>query len=1195
MSVPATGQSGQNGPVTKQVDQAQLDVAREAATQQGETLGGPFAPGIPLTPYDGVSGLPRAWNFPTGYNIKARADRDGRIDFALLKVLCESYDVAGMCINHRIDDVRSLTWTIRSADWVTVDNPAEIDQARQAMKKPDGRTPFRAWLAMYLQDVLRYDAGALYKRRTNAGKCCGLEVISGTTIAPVLDYWGRTPLAPAPAYVQYISGQPWEWLTTDDLIYVPFRPQSDSPYGFAPLEHVLLTANTDMRFQKHFLDWFTEGNIPEGFATAPADVSTPEMLEKWQAYWESMNTDSRVKHKLKMIPNGTQLEFPTEKKFDPTFPLYLMRKVCAIFHVTPNDLGFTEDVNRATGDTQVDVQFRIGTLPLVQHVQDILTSYLQDDLGLAVVFEFDTGQEKEDRYATAQADAIYIQNGVVSVDEVRERQYGLATDAERPTPRFIFSARQGPIPLRSLLDVAGAIDPETAAPSDLAPLDTAAFVGTPGVLPDKSPGSPQFAKAPTDPDEPRRPELELPVPGSGIVGAPPAAPAPVAQPDPLAKSLTDAAVRELAQWRSNTVTRLSRGKAPRPFEPVVMDPDLVEAVWKQLRHVNTREQADAVFDQVRKATKRRAKETPNPKWTALDPKGPASNVETAEDADQEAELGNQEDVEAGDLPTDMDHSVSDEVAEDEELTELELSPQGAGQRAYRSETDSPTPQQVIDQKLADHWSKVLSVAMADIASGKAAETLAHAAMGDDPMIRARIARVADFTHTRKAVESMWANGYTSGTMAAQQSLGRTPTVSESGWKPYDNPQPPASDLGWRSVMAGAGQVLSGIEGTMLDGIASVLDHGVKDGLSVDQLADGINGYLSDPSRAYMIAQTESAHMLTTASMNLYRAEGLTKFDLVVSDGACDICIGYAQNGPYDTYDDADGLVPVHPRCRCSVAPHDTGTGVGVDVGDRTVDLSGDPNQVTLDGESVPIITAADGKRGDAQPVTRAQFALDASDGKQILDGLKANASPITGLLDNLDSIKDSTYAAVQESWGGATIDSHTGQALASDADKYAITAKPAGVESVSVPENPTREEWGAAVDKAVARFGDTLTAQSYHLGVFHDDDLGRIDLDPVVVMDTKKESNAVGAYTHNVGGAYNFKDGNGYWPPYVDEADAEAKAGGADFSQRVDVNPAVAKAAGDVLTHFKGIGQWYAQNRRLNAGEDNGGEDDGDV
>ena len=461
------------------------EAAEQAMAQQGMSTGRSFSPGTPLNPFSGIGGEPRGWDYRPGYNIISRPLRDSRVSFDTLKGIIDAYDVARMAIGHRIDDVRSLDWSVQPASGSVSDVEDQVDAGTRFFKRPDGRYPFRAWLAQYLEDVLRYDAGTLYRRRDRAGRVIGLEVVSGRTIAPLLDYYGRRPVAPAPAYAQFVQGVPFKQFTDRDLIYVPFRPQPDSPYGFAPLESVLLTANTDIRFQMHFLAWFTEGTVPEGFAMLPEGMSSPEQVEEWQQYWDSlMYGDEAAKQQLKFMPPGMTFEWPKDKGFDATFALFLMRKVCAAFHVTPNDLGFTEDVNRATGDTQVDVQFRIGTLPLVQHVEGILTDFLQEDLGLRnVQFVFDTGQEKDDRLTIAQAWKIYIDSGIASPDEGRRELLGLQTDLDRPTPRFYNNNRLGPIPLLSIEAVSGKVDPETFGPAASAPVLDQPFVPPIGVAP----------------------------------------------------------------------------------------------------------------------------------------------------------------------------------------------------------------------------------------------------------------------------------------------------------------------------------------------------------------------------------------------------------------------------------------------------------------------------------------------------------------------------------------------------------------------------------------------------------------------------------------------------------------------------------------------------------------------------------------
>src|SRR5665213_3295671 len=116
---------------------------------------------------------------------------------------------------------------------------------------------------MWMMDKQRYDAGALYRERNRAGKLISLKVIDGTTLAPMRDYFGEIPDPPAPAYQQFIQGIPWDWLTSDDIIYEPMWPVPESPYGVAPIETVLINANTDMRLQLFFLQFFTEGAVSE--------------------------------------------------------------------------------------------------------------------------------------------------------------------------------------------------------------------------------------------------------------------------------------------------------------------------------------------------------------------------------------------------------------------------------------------------------------------------------------------------------------------------------------------------------------------------------------------------------------------------------------------------------------------------------------------------------------------------------------------------------------------------------------------------------------------------------------------------------------------------------------------------------------------------------------------------------------------
>ncbi|WP_309030784.1 phage portal protein [Streptomyces alfalfae] len=458
----------------------------------------PFSPGQPIGPYDGFSRQPRSQDFVTGYNIAARPKSHERVSFDMLRSLIDSYDVAQACIWHRIDSIRSLEWSVVPARGFAGNADDAIAQAMAVLEKPDRQTPFANWLAKWLYDVLAFDAGALYRVKNRGGRVIGLRPVDGTSIAPLLDYWGNVPEPPTEAYVQYVNGLPWNWLTRNDLIYEPFRPRTNSPYGVAPLESILLNANTDLRFQAYFLQRFTEGNIPEAFASAP-EAWTPEQIDQFQGYWDQLLLgDQAIKHQIKWIPGGSTIAWSNEKQFDDTFSLFLMRKTCAAYHVVPADLGFTESVNRSSGETQADVAHRVGDLPLVSYVQGVLTGFLRHDLGLPVEFKFDTGQEKEDRLAMAQAWEIYIASGIASPDEGREQLLGLPADPERPTPRFYAQRGDGPVPLLAIDGVAGRVDSETFGPAKDQPVLPQPFVPAPSVRPAEGTEDRQQSRAALD-------------------------------------------------------------------------------------------------------------------------------------------------------------------------------------------------------------------------------------------------------------------------------------------------------------------------------------------------------------------------------------------------------------------------------------------------------------------------------------------------------------------------------------------------------------------------------------------------------------------------------------------------------------------------------------------------------------------------
>ena len=596
------------------------EAIRGALGEQGMNLSGNFGPGQPLAPYFGYSQRTRATDFPVGVNISTRSRASwGRVSFDTLKALIDAYDVARMCINHKIDELRSMPLMYQPADSVDDDVDDAIDAAKAALAYPDRELPYDSWLSKWLENAFKYDSAPLYRRRNYNGDVIGLEVVDGRTINPYIDEHGRRPLPPAPAYYQTVHGMVADWLTTDDIIYNPFRPQEDSPFGLAPIESIILTANTDLRFQWHFLQMFTEGSVPAGFIEVPPDVSSPDQVAEWQDYWDATVMGDQAKlHQLIAVPSGTHVEETRPKEFDPKFPEYLMMRTCAAFGVVPQDLGLVKDVNRANGETQVDVQFRVNTMPWVRYVEGHLTRYLQHDLGLPVKIALDTGRDKEDRLAEAQAHQLYVDMGAESPDEVRVDILGKRIDRERPTPRFYSTQRIGPVPLLAIEGVAGLTDPDTYGPAKGQKALDQPFVPPIGVIP--HPGSTDdkasqaaidvyqvSERAQLDADEGGSPTRESTTERDARAAS---APAPAATQDaaplaPVAKGADAAQEGELAAFRVFVKGAKRRGGWDRDFMFTTVPPAIAaelnrggRAEVAQVVKAKTDATAQAVYEQL---------------------------------------------------------------------------------------------------------------------------------------------------------------------------------------------------------------------------------------------------------------------------------------------------------------------------------------------------------------------------------------------------------------------------------------------------------------------------------------------------------------------------------------------------------------------------------------------------------------------
>lgn len=950
-------------------------VVQDAMARQGMNFLGPFAPGQPLTPLlpDQVAG--RTYDYTVGENLLI-TPRDGRVPFDTLEDLAERYDIAQACVRYIIRDLLSMPLLFEPADETTEDVSKAIEEAKDFWAAPDGIRTWHEWFTVFMRGVLTLDAAPVAIHRNAKGKIIGLRNIDGKTIIPKITFYGERPLPPAPAFQQIIEGVPFENFDADALLYPLMWPRVDSVYGMPPLESVLLTANTDLRMQAFWLQFFTSGAVPEVLLIAPEEADTLT-LDRLRESWDRvMNGDPTKRYGAVFLPGGTKVESTTL----PTYPVdlwnILMRLTVQQFGLNPINLGFTEDVNRATAGTQMDLQERVGTFFYTEWVSARLTQWTQELLGLPVKLRFDTGRDKKDRYHEAETWRVYIQAGIASPDEARRILLGEDVDPTQMVPRFVV-AGQSVVPVSQIMAASGNIDPRTAAPT--APPAPEAFIWPGQQQPNPAAPATPVPSVPPEVLEQRAMPDYGPVPG---MQAQPTGASTVRTPTTKASDQQgraasillfargrvfiqrrkpnsgdvaqglwefpgghvepgetpwDAAVRE---WQEETgilwpSTARTVGEIGAPsddglsagwtgFIAVIHDPALVNPsngrVVPQIE-----DSGDPVA-----FTWASAKQFRDMK-NLLRPGNRTDLVQNtvAEWCHRTAWLTNAQRAELAQLDTLATIHWQRHAQKPWRFTWSHFSPEFGRELeagVLKAEEEEPNDQKIrptelgpdaqrLEEVLAEaiHQLNVLGVDTDDL-QAIIAEHLPPAigAQSGDVLIRAWARTVAEQVPLR--LEPLQ-RVLGEGIRAAVE-LG----VDEAGVRVgFDQVQQTLIQPAMTLLADRPARTIESIRGTLLNMVTDDIAKGIERGEGVGEIAARIETKVNSYSRAKLIATTEVAHAMTRAAAVTYTALGVEQWDLLIEATACPVCRAIHATNPHPITDLAI-LPPEHPQCRCAMAP-----------------------------------------------------------------------------------------------------------------------------------------------------------------------------------------------------------------------------------------------------------------------------------
>jgi len=378
-------------------------------------------------------------------------------------------------INVRKTQVSSAEWDIVPADPnKAVDNVRLAKRVKDVFETPNPRADsFRSFIEPIVEDILTLDAGCIEKVGSLRQEVREIWGVDGGKVR-VSAVWDGDPNEPRYYYYPVPS-------ITDDraipfmngaMVYIMANPRTYSVVGLSPLETLKLTVDSELSGSEYNRRQVTSA-APDGMLNLGEDVP-PDKVEEFKSYWLSEIAGKGAMAFVGGSKNPDFIRF-RESNRDMQFlewQTYLVRKIAAVFGLSPQDLGITFDINRSTSEVMQENTEDRGLRPLLGLIQDYLTREVVWDPGFGgpannLAFRFTSLNLKE---STSRAQIGKISGAGVPWRTVNEMR---VSEGRAPLgPQFddlIMATSVGAVSLADIPTAREAIEKKPPAPSGAKP------------------------------------------------------------------------------------------------------------------------------------------------------------------------------------------------------------------------------------------------------------------------------------------------------------------------------------------------------------------------------------------------------------------------------------------------------------------------------------------------------------------------------------------------------------------------------------------------------------------------------------------------------------------------------------------------------------------------------------------------------
>jgi hypothetical protein len=407
-----------------------------AGANSGLVLFPPQQPLQPIAQAPEQFGIGRQWDYPVGYNMRVTPRSGSPITFEMLKNM-SSYSMLATMINRVKDKVVSQQWNIRPKD-----KRAEADDrckiATDFFASPDKDHSFDEWIRMLLDQVIVYDAPAIYLRPTRGGELYSMEILDGSKISPKIGPDGRVPTPElGPGYQQVLKGLPavdyvkpvprGMKVPTDpagmpfpELLYKPRNPRVDSVYGFGPVEQVITIINIALRREEYFAGYYTHGSTPDLLLSVPKEWN-PDQIAKFQIWFDGLLLGNlQTRRGARFVPDGVKIIDTKERVLTDQTDEWLTRIMCYALGLNP--MPFLKMMNKGQEKTHHDEAMAEGFEPWLEWTASLFTWTLAFKFGWRDLAFMWAEDEETDELQRAQIEKLHVDGKIYHPDEIRAKR-----------------------------------------------------------------------------------------------------------------------------------------------------------------------------------------------------------------------------------------------------------------------------------------------------------------------------------------------------------------------------------------------------------------------------------------------------------------------------------------------------------------------------------------------------------------------------------------------------------------------------------------------------------------------------------------------------------------------------------------------------------------------------------------------------